>query len=267
MQEGSRNALLYAGVAAVIVVGIGYLLFYGVGTTQPAFNQTVSQQELSQLSSIANNQTLAADIGISAYSGASYGTYFKPLNTTIPLTYNGKPELLYMGAEFCPYCAGSRWPIILALMRFGNLSGIKYSESSSTDVYASTPTFTFYPNYSYSSKYISFRAYELETRTGQTLQQPDNLSQSLYYKYASAIPFFDFMNHSSSEGAIASPGLYDGLTWSQITTQIADPSTQLSQGVIGAANIYTAEMCTAINNTAPVCSAGYVKSTEKNFIS
>ena len=27
-----------------------------------------------------------------------------------PLTLHGKPELLYIGAEFCPVCAVERWP-------------------------------------------------------------------------------------------------------------------------------------------------------------
>ena len=36
------------------------------------------------------------------------------------LTSNGKPEMLYIGAEFCPYCAASRWSMALALSRFGH---------------------------------------------------------------------------------------------------------------------------------------------------
>ena len=32
-----------------------------------------------------------------------------------PLTANGKPELLYVGAEFCPYCGAMRWAEIVAL--------------------------------------------------------------------------------------------------------------------------------------------------------
>ena len=38
------------------------------------------------------------------------------------LTSNGKPEILYIGAEFCPYCAAERWAIAVALSRFGTLS-------------------------------------------------------------------------------------------------------------------------------------------------
>ncbi|MDE1865464.1 MAG: DUF929 family protein [Candidatus Micrarchaeota archaeon] len=265
MDTPRRNMLLYVGVAAIVVVSIGYLLFNGIGTTSSSYNQTVSQQELSQLSNVANNQTLAGRIGISAYVGVNSSAYFKNINESV-LTFNGKPELLYIGAEFCPYCAASRWPIVLTLMRFGNMTGLRYSESSPTDVFPNTPTFSFYPNYSYTSDYLSFRAFETETRTSQPLQKLDNESQAIYYKYGTAIPFFDFMNRSVAEGSIENPGVYRGLSWQQITTQLSDPSSQISQDVIGAANIYTAEVCKNINNTAPVCSEAYIKSIEGRFL-
>ena len=41
-----------------------------------------------------------------------------------PLTANGKPELLYVGAEFCPYCGAMRWAMIVALSRFGTFTGL-----------------------------------------------------------------------------------------------------------------------------------------------
>jgi hypothetical protein len=266
MEGAKRNMLLYVGIAAIVVIGIGYLLFTGTGTTSPLLNQTVSAQELSALSSVANNQSLASTVGITAYTGANSALYFKKINDT-PLMYAGKPELLYVGAEFCPYCAASRWAMILALMRFGNMSGIRYSQSSSTDVFQNTPTFTFYPNYSFTSKYLSFRAFETETRTAQPLQQLDNVSEAIYYKYANAIPFFDFGGYYVSTGSIIDPGIYKGMSWAQITSEIAQPNTQISQEVIGAANIYTAQICHEINNTAPVCSQSYVQAADSKFLS
>src|SRR5690348_7156130 len=35
------------------------------------------------------------------------GSYFATVTGT-PLTSNGKPELLYLGGEYCPYCAAER---------------------------------------------------------------------------------------------------------------------------------------------------------------
>src|SRR5260370_29484940 len=34
----------------------------------------------------------------------------------------GKPEFLYIGAEYCPFCAAQRWAMVVALSRFGTFS-------------------------------------------------------------------------------------------------------------------------------------------------
>ncbi len=57
-----------------------------------------------------------------------------------PLTSGGKPEVLYIGAEYCPFCAAERWAAIVALSRFGTFSGLRTVHSSSIDVLANTPT-------------------------------------------------------------------------------------------------------------------------------
>ncbi len=30
------------------------------------------------------------------------------------LTSGGKPQIVYMGAEYCPYCAAERWAMVVA---------------------------------------------------------------------------------------------------------------------------------------------------------
>src|SRR5205807_2939139 len=62
-----------------------------------------------------------------------------------PLTGpTGKPEFLYVGAEYCPYCAAERWSMVVALSRFGTFSQLYQTTSSASDVYPSTTTFSFY---------------------------------------------------------------------------------------------------------------------------
>jgi hypothetical protein len=265
MDSARQNLLLYAGIAAVVVVVIAYLLINNVSATSTLYNQTISSSQLSALSAIANNQTLASTVGISSYAGLNASEYIKHINAS-QLMYGGKPEVLYVGAEFCPYCAGSRWALILALMRFGNLTGIKYSASSSTDVYPNTPTFSFV-NSSYTSKYLSFKAFETETRTGQPLQTLDNASEATFSKYGSAIPFTDFGNAYVQSGSLMLPSAYQGLSWGDIISELPQSGTALSQAVIGYANIYTAEICAGIGNTAPVCSQNYVKGATDRFLS
>jgi hypothetical protein len=32
--------------------------------------------------------------------------------------------MLYIGAEYCPYCAAERWPLVMALSKFGTFSNL-----------------------------------------------------------------------------------------------------------------------------------------------
>ncbi len=41
-----------------------------------------------------------------------------------PPHLDGKPEVLFVGAEFCPFCAAERWPLIVALSRFGRFTAL-----------------------------------------------------------------------------------------------------------------------------------------------
>jgi hypothetical protein len=71
------------------------------------------------------------------------------------LTTGGKPEVLFIGGEYCPFCAAERWALAAALSRSGTLSGLSLIHSSPTDVYANTPTLSF-AKASYTSKYLAF---------------------------------------------------------------------------------------------------------------
>ena len=79
-----------------------------------------------------------------------------PFNVNATVLANGtKPEILYVGADYCPYCAITRWGLIIAMLRFGNFSNLHYTASNSTDVFSNSATFSFY-NATYQSGYISF---------------------------------------------------------------------------------------------------------------
>src|SRR5262249_47553447 len=123
-----------------------------------------------------------------------------------PLTSNGKPEMLYMGAEYCPYCAAERWAMIVALSRFGTFSRLSTLHSSTPDTPSHIRTSTFHGSSS-SSKYLTFTPVEMQTNvrdsTGNypTLDTPTQAQQALISKY-------DAAPYTSSPGAI--PFLYFG---------------------------------------------------------
>lgn len=76
------------------------------------------------------------------------------------LSANGKPQVLYIGAEFCPVCAAERWPLTVALSQFGTFSHLSQTHSAVRD--GNLPTLSFYGS-SYSSPYLSFTPVEMMT--------------------------------------------------------------------------------------------------------
>jgi thiol-disulfide isomerase/thioredoxin len=181
---------------------------------------------------------------------------------------NGHPQVLYVGAEYCPYCAAERWGLVVALSRFGSFSGLKTTTSAADDVDPSTPTFSFY-GATYESQYVDFVAVELTTnqKVGgqyQPLQQPTAEQQALLNKYdaapyvaanaAGSIPFLDIGNQYVLAGASFDPGLLDGKSWEQIAASLKDPSTDTAKAIVGTANYLTAAICQSTNNQpADVC--------------
>jgi len=251
----------------VIVVGIAaYLLVNNSGSKSgcPLCGTPVSQSFLQKLSQVANNNTLANKVGSGLAVSGPYANLPKPINGT-PLTLNGEPQIMYVGGDFCPYCAVSRWGLVIAMMRFGNFTNLSYMESSPTDVYADTPTFTF-TNSTYHSNIVSFVGFELVNRDDNgNVTNPGFTThyQNIYSTYSSGgIPFVDFENKSVLNGATVTPQILAGSDWNQILANITNSDTLQAQGVIGEADIFTAYICKdnqALNMTAAACRQSYVK--------
>src|SRR4029079_19324163 len=95
----------------------------------------------------------------------SAGVQAAPAPITAPaLTSGGKPKVLYVGAEYCPFCAAQRWPVVVALSRFGTWSGLRQTTSASGDVYPDPSTLSFH-RAAYASDYLSFTGVETNRRT------------------------------------------------------------------------------------------------------
>src|SRR5665213_2570305 len=109
------------------------------------------------------------------------------------------PEILYIGAEFCPYCAAQRWSTIIALSRFGTWGRLGNMSSSDItgEVYPGTPSFTF-AEATFKSKYVAFKGVEenknyLDPATGyyKVFQKPTAAEAADIKKYDDTkyIPF------------------------------------------------------------------------------
>jgi hypothetical protein len=189
----------------------------------------------------------------------------KPLNGTL-LTSNGKPEVLYIGGEFCPFCAAMRWSMAIALSRFGTLSPLHGIHSATTvpgggtEAYPHTATLTFYKS-SYTSRYLSFVPVENEKIDHSPLQATTAQQQALWNRYyPNSYPFIDVGNKYLFT-VIYDPQVLAGKSWSQIAAALKDPSSPIAKSVDGAANYLTAAICKITNNTpSAICTSQAVTS-------
>ena len=188
------------------------------------------------------------------------------------LVSNGKPVVLYMGAEYCPYCAAERWSTIVALSRFGTFSNLHLTTSSSTDIYPDTPTFTFYGS-TYTSTYLEFQSVEETTRDqNTTLQTPTAEQNKLLQTYdtqqyvgnlANGIPFINFGNQYVVVSSGYSPQLLGGQTQQDIAGKLSNASDPVTQAIVGNANWLTAAICKLTNNQpGSVCTTGPIPGIE-----
>ncbi len=242
-------------LVAIVVAGFVYL------ANQPATTSSAQGSDKAYQAITTLNPTLFSQVGTGSASSALKAI---PANTPMPTGPTGKPQFLYIGAEYCPYCAAQRWAMIAALSRFGKFNpppqGHVANENGSGSDY---PTFTFLKS-SYSSQYIDFVAVETQDNTGKTLQTPTDAQAKLLNTYdappytsASAqgsIPFIMIGNKYVSAGSYYQPDILVGKSYQDIADQIKDPNTDLSRAVLGSANYLTAGICQLTNDQpANVC--------------
>jgi hypothetical protein len=211
-------------------------------------------------------------------SAVGSGGLPQPLKATPPtpplLGATNKPDVLYIGAGYCPYCAAERWSMIVALARFGTFGDLHLAQSSGTDVYPNTPTFTFYGS-SYHSDYLDFEAVEETGQDQQSrLQAPTAAQQQLFNKYDAApyttspggIPFLDLANQYIAISSGYSPQVLAGKSWQDIATALADPKAATTQAIVGNANYLTAALCHLTDNQpASTCTVAPIPQLEQQL--
>ena len=191
--------------------------------------------------------------------GVGQGVSNPPKAISAPaLTADGKPRVLYVGAEFCPFCAAERWPFVVAMARFGQFTGLQATTSAAVpEAFPETPTMSFH-GATYTSQYLSFTGVETQTNTHQPLDTLSADDQKVFDTYNSGggIPWIDYGGKAASNGASYDTGLLAGKTQAEVATAIADPSTPISKAVLGSANAITAQLCQlTANQPAAVCTS------------
>ena len=252
-----RGPLPIAGtvVAVLVVVGVFVAISRAPAAAPAEPSPAVNSAVVSKVTSIPASvfDQVGAGTSTDIIHPAPQGALLKGAS--------GKPLAVYVGAEFCPYCASERWSFIVALSRFGTWKGLALSRSSSTDVFPNTATFTF-RNASYSSDYLELSAVETSDREGKPIASMTPVQDTAYAKLDSSqsIPFVDVGDRYFSVGAGYPPDVLSGKDWDAIATALHDPTSPIAKAVIGHANKWTAAIC-AVTGGQPgdVCSSPAVK--------
>ena len=264
-------------VSALILVLIGVKIIRSetepgidpVALASPAVVATLGKVPVSAYkAALANPSPLIAHLH---RRGGSLMTATTVSGMTLPL-------VVFVGTESCMACAAERWPLIVALSRFGTFSNLGAVTSSDLVASPSLQSFTFRGS-KYRSNYFILHAFEL------TGERPDELGNypvtaSLDPQAAAAIhdddvvaasglvaqpggfkpeqmyPFLDLAHRAVLVGTQLPPAVLIGRARADVADALSDPTTQVSGPILTAANALTVELC-AITHGLPakVCRA------------
>jgi len=273
--EMRRRGIIVGGsVLAVIAVVVALIVVYANKSNTPqkvagGVHGTVLPASVAKDITSVSAATLNA---VGAGSISSSSPPVTPISGGTPLTSGGKPELLYIGAEYCPYCAATRWSMAVALSRFGSFTTpLRGFHSSSSDTDPNTPTVTFYQQ-GYKSNYLTFTPVENEDINRNQLQKLTSQQQALWVKYdtiqtaqgpSQGYPFLYFGGKAALKNPPFDPGILKGLSWAQVAADLHNPSSPVAQAVLGAANYMAAGICKMTGGTpAAVCTSSAVTKLE-----
>src|SRR5215467_3952524 len=271
-----RNRMLITGgsTLAVLVIVLAFVIVkVSEGSPSSAGNSSVTGTRLpaSVASQVTGVPTATLDkVGKGAVPLFTRGQAPFAPGSGPAVTSGGKPEMLYIGAEYCPFCAAMRWSMAIALSRFGTLTPLHGIHSSPTDTDPNTATLTFYKT-GYHSPYLNFTPVENLTVNRAPLQNPTKEQNALWAKYEPnpsnrGYPFVAFGNKLVMKGPIYDAAILQGKSWSQIAAALKDPASPIAQSVDGAANYITGAICQMTNNQpAGVCSSAAVTAVKSGL--
>ncbi len=186
--------------------------------------------------------------------------------------------MVYVGAEFCPYCAAERWALVVALGRFGSFSHLGATSSSTAEVFPGTPTFIVRRDHLPEPLRVSSPA-SRNTVTGPRPRHrpafpactcPRPLEWALVRRYDTGpfvpghgtLPFIDVDNRLvvSGSGIGFSPGVFQGQSMAQVAGDLSDPTKQTPRRCWGRPTRSAAAICAApAAKPASVCTSPGVR--------
>lgn len=162
-----------------------------------------------------------------------------------PMRRSGKPFVLFVGAEHCPFCAAERWAIVRALQKFGQWSGLKQTMSAARDEpFLNLPTYDF-TEAAYTSSHIEFVSRELKNREFKPLQKLLKTEEKIVRKFnpEKEIPFLLVGGRFMQIGAGFTPKIFIGHTFRQTETELKKIESEIRKTIDAEGNIIAALLC------------------------
>jgi hypothetical protein len=254
-----RNLMVAGGSTLAVVLVVGVIVAVGLSTKK-------------KTPSGGGNPVVAASSTVtSGLAAASKLTSVRPDLSTVTgppahltgatLTGSGgKPQVLYVGADYCPYCAVTRWPLTVALSRFGTFRNLTTTKSAANDQAGpNTPTLS-YHGASYTSQYIDFVGLEQQDGLAKPLDSLSAAQNSLFENFGKGqYPFVDFGGKWMQSGASSLPATLAGLSPEDVANDIANTTSKPGAMVAAGADVFTAIICQLDGGKpANVCTAAGV---------
>jgi hypothetical protein len=255
----ARNILVTVVTVAVIVVVVALVAINRPTKSNPAGDRvSASPSVLKTVSDVSDTTT--AKVGAGNVANPP-----KKITGSSPLVSGGKPELLYIGAEFCPYCAVERWSLAEALSKFGTLSNLGEVHSAVDD--GNYASLDFYKS-SYSSPYLTFTPVEHVDRNSKPLQPLTSSENALWSTLDGGpahegYPTIDFGGKLALTSAPLDPSVLGTESQQQVAAALNQPTSKIAQTVGGGANDDIAAICTMTGNKpAKVCGTSTIAALE-----
>lgn len=258
-----RQQELFAGIGILVVVAV--IVVFVVAKAGGGSSSGIDARSAIAPSALAEVQGVTPAQMKAATTNLKLSSYPIQIGTTTTLTSAGKPEVLYIGAEYCPYCAGERWAMVMALSQFGTFSGLRTVTSSPTDTVAAVPTFTFYQA-TYTSPYVVFHPVETQTVSGKTLETPTAQEVSNEQKYdgppyvsSGGIPYMNFGGRWIQDGINFDNTSMQHKSFAAMASEIGSQSTPTAGAIAATAGMMISHICAltggkSLNNNA-ACNA------------
>jgi hypothetical protein len=265
---------------AVIIVAVIALVTYALSDTpvtlQTVHRTTVAGDVVAQVSNVppAVFDAVGTDAPDTTLVAPTVLTGQPALET------GGKPEVLFVGAEYCPFCAAERWPLIVALSRFGHFTQLKNMQSAPLSVFPGTQTFSFV-GATYSSRYVAFSGVELYSDAVNaegafariaTLTPVETIAVARYgvrpgpTASPGTFPFVDIGNRMVTSTSGFSPAVLVKQSQAAIAGGLSQAGDPITRAVVASANELTAGIC-AVTGHQPgsVCTSKGVRDTEASL--